>query len=74
MKIQTRVNAYTSTNILIFPLLADDQLETHLLSISESTGLKADLMIREFKAEPKENLLLFHPESDQKIYLLGVGF
>lgn len=73
MNIQTRINASSVNNILIFPLLADDQLEANLLSVSKATGLKPELMTREFKAEPKENLLLFHPESDQKIYLLGLG-
>lgn len=73
MNIKTGSAISDRHSVVVIPFSSGDSLEGQLKSVAAFTGMKTELLTKEFKAEAKESLLLFKQDSDQKIYLLGLG-
>ena len=72
MKISILSAVPKKNNLVIIPLLADDQLKSHLAIIAESVGIKATILQNDFKANQEETYYLSTPDTP-KLILLGIG-
>jgi leucyl aminopeptidase len=71
---QIKVQDNKSPDVILLPLLQDDQLLHHLDGIATRVGIDAGALQHEFKAKPKELMTLFaYNNPGKKIYLLGLG-
>ena len=72
MKISILSAVPKKNNLVIIPLMDDDQLKSHLAIIAESVGIKATILQNDFSANQEETYYLSTPATP-KLILLGIG-
>ncbi len=68
------ISQNTEVKTIIFPLIENEKLAENLSKIAKLVGLSAETLQQDFKAGPKESLMLYGTQEGlEKIYLLGLG-
>lgn len=72
IQIIRQIPAPGTVDVLI-PISKDDALPKKLAQVAANYGLSSEALASEFKAEAKECLLTYFPNSARKVFLLGLG-